>query len=141
MALWDSPRQREAYTWFGVELANLRTAFRWAADQGDLDAAAAIAIYATMLGLQWNTTSRSRGPKNSSNPRASVDHPRLAQPYMVAALCHAAGRVDDAVGYLDASHLITQRGGFDEVPYELQISSGLPSHAGQSDRWADCPAL
>ena len=33
MALWDSPRQREAYDWFTLELANLRTAFRWAADQ------------------------------------------------------------------------------------------------------------
>jgi len=50
MALWDSPRQREAYTWFAAELANLRTAFRWAADGGDLDVAAAIAIYATILG-------------------------------------------------------------------------------------------
>jgi predicted ATPase/class 3 adenylate cyclase len=37
LALWDSPRQREAYEWFTIELANLRTAFRWAADQGDLD--------------------------------------------------------------------------------------------------------
>ena len=33
LALWDSPRQREAYDWFGAELANLRTAFRWAARQ------------------------------------------------------------------------------------------------------------
>src|SRR6202000_953457 len=56
----------------------------------------------------------------------------------LAAQCHSAGRVDDAVGYLDASHQITQRGGFDEVPYELQISTGIVySHAGQSDRWAD----
>src|SRR6516225_7789348 len=39
MALWDSPRQREAYDWFTIELANLRTAFRWAADHGDLDVA------------------------------------------------------------------------------------------------------
>ena len=39
MALWDSPRQREAYTWFTTELANLRTAFRWAADHADLDTA------------------------------------------------------------------------------------------------------
>ena len=36
MDLWDSPRQREAYDWFMVELANLRTAFRWAAGQGDV---------------------------------------------------------------------------------------------------------
>ena len=33
LALWDSPRQRGAYDWFTAELANLRTAFRWAADQ------------------------------------------------------------------------------------------------------------
>ena len=46
LALWDSPRQREAYTWFTAELANLRTAFRWAADHGDLDVAATIATYA-----------------------------------------------------------------------------------------------
>ena len=51
LALWDSPRQREAYDWFTTELANLRTAFRWAADHGDLDDAAAIATYAGFLGL------------------------------------------------------------------------------------------
>ena len=50
LALWDSPRQREAYDWFTVELANLRTAFRWAADHGDLDVAATIATYAGLLG-------------------------------------------------------------------------------------------
>jgi predicted ATPase len=27
LALWDSPRQRDAYDWFTIELANLRTAF------------------------------------------------------------------------------------------------------------------
>jgi predicted ATPase len=51
MSLWDSPRQREAYEWFTAELANLRTAFRWAADQGDLDVAATIATYAGFLGF------------------------------------------------------------------------------------------
>ena len=51
MALWDSPRQREAYDWFTAELANLRAAFRWAADQGDLDTAATIATYAGFLGF------------------------------------------------------------------------------------------
>ena len=50
LALWDSPRQREAYDWFTAELANLRTAFRWAADHGDLDVAATIATYAAFLG-------------------------------------------------------------------------------------------
>ncbi|MDT7769109.1 MAG: hypothetical protein QOI30_2119, partial [Mycobacterium sp.] len=55
MALWVSPNQREAYDWFPVELANLRTAFRWAADQGDLDVAATIATYAGFLGVMVQT--------------------------------------------------------------------------------------
>jgi predicted ATPase/class 3 adenylate cyclase len=50
LALWDSTRQRDAYAWFTTELANLRAAFQWAADQGDLDTAIAIANYATVLG-------------------------------------------------------------------------------------------
>ena len=53
MALWD--RQREAYDWFTIELANLRTAFRWAADHSDLDTAAAIATYVGWLGLLVQT--------------------------------------------------------------------------------------
>ena len=55
MALWDSPRQREAYTWLTAELANLRTAFRWATDHGDLDVAATIATYAGWLGTAVQT--------------------------------------------------------------------------------------
>ncbi len=50
LALWDSPRQKEAYRWFTAETANLRTAFRWAADQGDLEVASRIATYAALLG-------------------------------------------------------------------------------------------
>ena len=65
MALWDSPRQREAYDWFTLELANLRTAFRWAADHSDLDVAVTIASYAAFLGAFLEIMSRSRGPKSS----------------------------------------------------------------------------
>jgi predicted ATPase len=61
LALWDSPRQREAYDWFTVELANLRTAFRWAADRSDLDDAATIATYAGFLGVGVQTLSHSLG--------------------------------------------------------------------------------
>ena len=34
-----------------MELANLRTAFRWAADHDDLDTAATIATFAAILGI------------------------------------------------------------------------------------------
>jgi len=41
--MWLSPRQRAAYEWLDREIDNLRLAFRWAKDSGDVDAAARIA--------------------------------------------------------------------------------------------------
>ena len=99
MALWDSPRQREAYDWFTIELANLRTAFRWAADHGDLDVAATIATYAGFLGLWSKTTSRSAWAEELIEPARAVDHPRLAFLYVIASQCWMAGRIEAAVGY------------------------------------------
>ena len=32
-AMWNSPRQRDAYVWFITELPNLRAAFRWTVDE------------------------------------------------------------------------------------------------------------
>jgi predicted ATPase/class 3 adenylate cyclase len=138
MSLWDSPGQREAHTWFTVELANLRTAFRWAAEHDDLDTAAAIAIYATLLGICVEQYEPVAWTEELIEPAREVDHPRLAELCVLAAQCHTAGRIDDAVGYLEASHQLTQSGRFDEVPYELQTSTGIVySHAGQPDRWVD----
>ena len=83
LALWDSPRQREAYDWFTVELANLRTAFRWAADQGDLDVAATIATYAGWLGVLVQTLEPIAWAEELIEPARAVDHPRLAFLYVI----------------------------------------------------------
>ena len=90
LALWDSPRQREAYSWFTVELANLRAAFRWAADHDDLDTAAAIAVYAAFLGtLESSSTSPSGGPKSSSSRRRSSNTDGSRSCTAMAALCYS----------------------------------------------------
>ncbi len=94
LALWDSPRQREAYTWFTVELANLRTAFRWAADHGDLDVAAAIATYAAFLGLWVENYEPIAWAEELIEPAKAVDHPRLAFLYVMASQCYMAGRIE-----------------------------------------------
>jgi predicted ATPase len=49
MELWDGPDQKQAYEWLDRELANLRTAFQWAAQHDHLDTAATIAVFAAML--------------------------------------------------------------------------------------------
>ena len=93
LALWDSPRQREAYTWFTAELANLRTAFRWAADHDDLDVAATIATYAAFLGFAVENYEPIAWAEELIEPARAVDHPRLAALYRVGvAVLH--GRTD-----------------------------------------------
>ena len=119
LALWDSPRQREAYDWFTVELANLRTAFRWAADQGDLDTAATIATYAGFLGFLVEIYEPIAWAEELIEPARAVDHPRLAFLYVIASLCWAVGRIEAAVGYSDAGQTVVGND-CDEVPFGIE---------------------
>ena len=80
LALWDSPRQREAYTWFNAELANLRAAFRWAADHGDLDVAAPIATLATLLGVMVEIYEPVVWTEELVEAARAVDHPLGPRP-------------------------------------------------------------
>jgi predicted ATPase len=138
LALWDSPRQREAYDWFTLELANLRAAFRWAADEGDLDTAAAVAVYAAFLGIWVEQYEPIGWVEELIEPARAVDHRRLAQLYILAALCSVAGRTDDAVGYADAGWQAVASGRFDEVPFELEAwAGGGYILKGQPERWVE----
>src|SRR6476620_824550 len=75
VALWDGQHQQEAYIWFNTELANLRAAFRWAADRDDLDSAAAIAIYA-FIGTLVEQYEPIGWAEEMIEPAKAVDHPR-----------------------------------------------------------------
>ena len=134
LALWDSPRQREAYDWFTIELANLRTAFRWAADQGDLEVAATIATYATWLGLVVENFEPLAWAEEVIEPARAVDHPRLAFLYVMASQCWMPGRIEAAVRYADAGQMVMGSGG-GEVPFSVEGMLGSAYNAiGQPER-------
>ncbi len=138
MALWDGPKQREAYEWLTVELANLRGAFRWAADHDHLDTAVAVANFAAFLGI-WLEQFEPVGWAEELIDRArAADHPRLPQLYVMAAMCYANGRVDDSLGYATAGRLAIESGRFDEVPYEVEVAlSASYATAGEADQWVE----
>jgi predicted ATPase len=115
LALWDSPRQRDAYDWFSVELANLRAAFRWAADHGDLDTAATIATFAASLGELVENYEPIAWTEELLEPARAVDHPRLATLYVLASACWVVGRIEEAIGYAEAGQTVIGSGG--EVPF------------------------
>ena len=138
LALWDSPRQREAYSWLTVEMPNLRTAFRWAADHNDLDTAATIAHYAAFVGFWGEQHEPIRWAEELIEPARAVQHRRLAQLYAMASLCFTSGRIDAAVGYAGAGQEAVTSGRFDEVRKDAEASIGSPYSAiGQLGRWVE----
>jgi tetratricopeptide (TPR) repeat protein len=137
LALWDSPRQREAYDWFTVELANLRTAFRWAAESGDLDSAAAIATYAPLLGFLFHSSEPIAWAEELIERARAVNHPRLATLYVLAAQCYMPGRIEEAVGYADDAQSVIANGHY-EVPFGIEGGLGIVYSAiGQPERMVE----
>jgi predicted ATPase len=125
LPLWDSPRQREAYDWFTAELPNLRTAFRWAADHGDLDDAATIATYVAFLGFWVENYEPISWSEELIEAAKAVGHPGLAFLYVIASLCYATGRPEAAVQYSDAGQT-AMRSGRGEVPFGFEAVLGGP---------------
>jgi predicted ATPase/class 3 adenylate cyclase len=137
LALWDSPRQREAYDWFTVELANLRSAFRWAADQSDLDVAATIATWAAWLGFWMHNYEPIAWAEELIETARAADHSRLPFLYMVASNCHTTGRIEAAVRYSEAG-LTVVGSGRDDVPSGLQgLLSAAYLYSGQPERYIE----
>ena len=137
LALWDSPRQRETYDWFATELANLRTAFRWAADHNDLDVAASIASYAGLFGLVTESYEPSGWAEELIEPARVADHPRLAALYAVASLCYLTGRLDDGVRYTDAAQIVlAERRDVLPSPIDGMIGGAYMS-SGHPERWVE----
>ncbi|MDT7719624.1 MAG: hypothetical protein QOE94_635, partial [Mycobacterium sp.] len=137
LALWDSPRQPEAYDWFTCESANLRTAFRWAADHGDLDTAAAIATYAAFLGYLVENYEPIAWAEELIEPAREIDHPRLAFLYVMASCCWMYRRFEDAIAYTDAGQAVIGSG-HSKVPYGIQgWLGGAYLYTGQRERWVE----
>ena len=138
LALWDSPRQREAYAWFALELANLRMAFRWAADNGVLDVAAAIATYAGHVGLGADMYEPMAWMEELIEPARAVDHPRLALLYFGAVQCWNAGRIEAAVRYADSGQAVIGNDRYVEVPFGIEgVLGNVYAVVGQPERWVE----
>jgi predicted ATPase len=135
MSLWDSPSQREAYNWFAIELPNLRTAFRWAANQGDLDVAAPIATFAAWFGFLTENFESIVWAEELIEPARAVDHPRLTALYALTSLCYNTGQISPAIRYTEAAERAIS-GESDHLahPAEGFLGSAYPA-VGRPERW------
>jgi len=140
LELWNSPRQREAYVWYMTELGNLRSAFRWAADTGDLDTAATIVTFLGILAYPLENQEPIAWAEELIDSARKDAHPRLVGLYVVAALCWLTGRFEDALAYADAGS-IAMRSEHRAVPFSSDgLFGGLYVSLGDVDsgiNWYD----
>jgi tetratricopeptide (TPR) repeat protein len=90
---------RVALDWVDTELANLRTAFRWAVDRADLVTAVAIAAHTTMLALSRQRFEPVGWAEEILDAATKADLAQLPRLYTAASVCEYLGRPEDAVRY------------------------------------------
>lgn len=137
VALWDGPRQREAYDWFTTELPNVRTAFRRATDRGDLDCAAAIVTY-SFIGPLSELYEPIAWAAEIIEAAQSARHRRLMCLYMGAANCCWLGHTESALRYSENGLRLIGDHRYDASPFDWEAGLGsVYITTGQPDLWAD----
>jgi predicted ATPase/class 3 adenylate cyclase len=97
--VWEGPGYRTATDWVAVEFANLRAAFRWAADNGDVVTASAVAAHATTMGF-FLLLFEPMGWVDEIFPTAiAADVAQLPRLYAAAALWSYIGRTEAALAH------------------------------------------
>ena len=142
--IWDGPGQRVALDWVDVEFANLRAGFRWAADEGELATAAAIAAHTTMVAYSLQLFEPVGWAEEILEAATAADIPQLPRLYTAASICMFTGRPEEAVGY--AQTALALETDLRYQPFETGWSSLLEAtahlFAGRIQRWLEiCTAM
>jgi predicted ATPase len=96
---WDSPDQRLALDWVAAEFANLRGAFYWTADGGDLVTATRIAAHTVMFCQSLQLYEPVGWAEGLLAAATTADVAQLPRLYTAAAFCAHIGRPDTGVEY------------------------------------------
>jgi predicted ATPase len=97
--VWPTPRHRAAYDWAEEEFFNLREGFRWVADRGDLDTAAAIAAHAGRLLLLLERYEPAQWAEEILEAATRAEIRQLPRLYVCACIGFWEGRTSNTAAY------------------------------------------
>ena len=120
---WRGPRQPHALAWFQAEIANLRIAFTWAADRGDMATAGRIAAHAAILGWPLQRFEPTGWAEQIVEPALAARTPELPRVLAAASLCSFTGRAAEAETYDQQVRAFEDLPAFD--PFEADIALTL----------------
>src|SRR3954447_21907456 len=93
---WNGPGWRDAVDWVEAEIGNLRTAFRWSRERGNIDVATDIAAHAALMGFSVELFETVAWAEELLESAATADVPRLPRLYTAAGYACFVGRAETA---------------------------------------------
>ena len=93
---WNGPGWRSSVDWVEVEVANLRSGYRWSVRRGNVEVATDIAAHAALMGFSVQLFETIAWAEELLESAAESDVPRLPRLYTAAGYACFAGRAEAA---------------------------------------------
>jgi predicted ATPase/DNA-binding CsgD family transcriptional regulator len=137
--LWNGPAWRTQVDWVQTELSNLRSAYRWSLDRGQVETATQIAAHAALMGFSvelFETT----GWAEAALPAAEASDVRwLPRLYAAAGYACFVGRAEEATTHAHRATELEGRPGYEscEPGYATFIEALGQVYCGNLDRYVE----
>ena len=137
--LWRSPRQIEAYRWLDREMGNLRAAFRWAVDRGDIETAGNLASNLGDIGLFQLRDEVKFWAAEIVDAARRVRHRRLPMilTWVASAAWYSELRLDTALDYAREALELSENPDFDSFIWAHADQAFIAALRGNFDLCAE----
>jgi predicted ATPase/DNA-binding CsgD family transcriptional regulator len=136
---WNGPGWRHQVDWVQAELANLRSAFRWSLDRGQVAVATDVAAHAGLMGFSVELFETIGWAETLLDEAARSDVRRLPRLYAAAGYACFVGRAAAATANAHRATELEARPGYDscEPGYATFIEALGEVYCGNLDRYVE----
>jgi predicted ATPase/class 3 adenylate cyclase/DNA-binding NarL/FixJ family response regulator len=139
---WNGPGWRDAVDWVEIELDNLRTAFRWSMQRGELEVATDVAAHAALMGFSVQLFETVGWAEELLPAASEADVRRLPRLYTGAGYACFVGRAEAATANAHRATELEIESRYDpcEPGYATFIEALGQVYCGHLDRYIELTA-
>jgi predicted ATPase/DNA-binding CsgD family transcriptional regulator len=136
---WDGPGWRDAVDWVETELGNLRTAFRWSTQRGQVEVATDVVAHAALMGFSIELFETVTWAEELLEPAAAAEARRLPRLYTAAGYACFVGRAEAATASAHRAVELESRPGYEscERGYATFVEALGHVYCGRLDRYVE----
>ena len=137
--LWNGPGWRTQVDWVQTELANLRSAYRWSLDRGQVETATAVAAHAALMGFSVELFETTGWAEAALEVAERADVRWLPRLYAAAGYACFVGRAEVATRHAHRATELEDRPGYEtcEPGYAMFIEALGQVYCGNLDRYVE----